>query len=82
MLAFLFAELGTSGAIDGSNQLIMKGNSAINKKNILFCQKKEKQEKREKDLRKRKTKERERPKREKDQRERKTKERERSKRGR
>merc|ERR1712192_22455 len=25
LLAFLFAELGTSGAIDGSNQLIMKG---------------------------------------------------------
>ena len=29
LLAFLFAELGTSGAIDGSNQLIMKGNSGI-----------------------------------------------------
>merc|ERR1712179_285577 len=28
LLAFLFAELGTSGAIDGSNQLIMKGFSA------------------------------------------------------
>merc|ERR1712177_53730 len=26
LLAFLFAELGTSGAIDGSNQLIMKEN--------------------------------------------------------
>jgi translation initiation factor 2 beta subunit (eIF-2beta)/eIF-5 len=25
LLAFLFAELGTSGAIDGNNQLIMKG---------------------------------------------------------
>ena len=25
LLAFLFAELGTTGAIDGSNQLIMKG---------------------------------------------------------
>lgn len=25
LLAFLFAELGTSGAVDGSNQLIMKG---------------------------------------------------------
>ena len=29
LLAFLFAELGTSGAIDGSNQLIMKGKSGI-----------------------------------------------------
>ena len=25
LLAFLFAELGTSGAIDGNNQLIIKG---------------------------------------------------------
>ena len=29
LLAFLFAELGTSGAIDGSNQLIMKGRFSI-----------------------------------------------------
>ena len=29
LLAFLFAELGTSGAIDGSNQLIMKGGFVI-----------------------------------------------------
>merc|ERR1712047_42433 len=95
LLAFLFAELGTSGAIDGSNQLIMKGNYGIF---LVFCQALRSTwadelrtdvnyykkgilfcQKR-KTKTERKTKERERPKREKDQRERKTKERERPKR--